>query len=187
MIDAALAFTGHGVILGFKAGTTSQHFEIAWAPTIGGTFHLVGQPDIKIYNDTVENYEFLTTGGTWRLVATSIPSTNPSLSPWVPEIPRHRQPGSTGSAAANSCYPPSPSIRAAESRASISNTPIPGVSLRWAPGRGLPDLRREHRFSKLRRMGPRPCRHRTESRPDQLASAALSDVIWLDRSHDGIV
>ena len=32
MIDAALAFTGHGVILGFKAGTTTQHFEIAWAP-----------------------------------------------------------------------------------------------------------------------------------------------------------
>ena len=71
MIDAALAFTGHGVILGFKAGTTSQHFEIAWAPTLGGTFHLVGQPDIEIYNDTVENYEFVTTEGTWRLVATS--------------------------------------------------------------------------------------------------------------------
>jgi hypothetical protein len=71
MIDAALAFTGHGVILGFKAGTTSQHFEIAWAPTLNGTFHLVGQPDIKVYNDTVENYEFVTTDGTWRLVATS--------------------------------------------------------------------------------------------------------------------
>lgn len=71
MIDAALAFTGHGVILGFKAGTTSQHFEIAWAPSISSAFHLVGQPDIEIYNDTVENYEFLTTGGTWRLVATT--------------------------------------------------------------------------------------------------------------------
>jgi hypothetical protein len=71
MIDAALAFTGHGVILGFKAGTTSQHFEIAWAPTLGGTFKLVGQPNIEIYNDTVENYEFLMIGDTWRLVATS--------------------------------------------------------------------------------------------------------------------
>ena len=38
MIDAALAFTGHGVILGFKAGTTKQHFEIAWAPSLSGLF-----------------------------------------------------------------------------------------------------------------------------------------------------
>jgi hypothetical protein len=71
MIDGALAFTGHGVILGFKAGTTSQHFEIAWAPSLGKTFHLVGRPDIELYGDTVENYEFLTTGGRWQLVATS--------------------------------------------------------------------------------------------------------------------
>jgi hypothetical protein len=71
MIDAALAFTGHGVILGFKAGTTMQHFEIAWAPTLTGTFHIVGRPDIVVYNDTVENYEFLTVDGAWHLVATS--------------------------------------------------------------------------------------------------------------------
>ena len=71
MIDAALAFTGHGVILGFKAGTTKQHFEIAWAPSLSGTFHLVGRPDIVVYGDTVENYEFLTVDGAWDLVATS--------------------------------------------------------------------------------------------------------------------
>ena len=71
MIDAALAFTGHGVILGFKAGTTKQHFEIAWAPSLTGSFHLVGRPDIVLYGDTVENYEFLTVNGTWTLVATS--------------------------------------------------------------------------------------------------------------------
>ncbi len=71
MIDAALAFTGHGVILGFKAGTTTQHFEIAWAPNLSGTFHLVGRPDIVVYGDTVENYEFLTVDGNWHLVATS--------------------------------------------------------------------------------------------------------------------
>jgi hypothetical protein len=71
MIDAALAFTGHGVILGFKAGTTTQHFEIAWAPTLTGTFHVVGRPDIVVYSDTVENYEFLTVDGAWHLVATS--------------------------------------------------------------------------------------------------------------------
>jgi hypothetical protein len=73
MIDAALAFTGHGVILGFKAGTTAQHqhFEIAWAPALTKSFHLVGQPDVVIFGDTIENYEFLTIDGTWHLVATS--------------------------------------------------------------------------------------------------------------------
>ncbi len=71
MIDAALAFTGHGVILGFKAGTTTQHFEIAWAPSLTGTFHVVGRPDIALYGDTVENYEFVTVDGAWHLVATS--------------------------------------------------------------------------------------------------------------------
>jgi hypothetical protein len=71
MIDGALAFTGNGVILGFKAGTTSQHFEIAWAPSLSKKFQLVGRPDIVVYGDTVENYEFLTIGGAWRLVATS--------------------------------------------------------------------------------------------------------------------
>jgi hypothetical protein len=90
MIDAALAFTGRGVILGFKAGTTSQHFEIAWSPTLSGTFHLVGQPDIEIYNDTVENYEFVTTEGTWRLVATSNTLDQPfifTLGPGDPMVP----------------------------------------------------------------------------------------------------
>jgi hypothetical protein len=71
MIDGALAFTGNGVILGFKAGTTSQHFEIAWAPSLSKPFRLIGRPDIVLYNDTVENYEFLTVDGTWHLVATS--------------------------------------------------------------------------------------------------------------------
>lgn len=71
MIDGALAFTGNGVILGFKAGTTSQHFEIAWAPSLSSPFRLIGRPDIVLYNDTVENYEFLTVDGAWHLVATS--------------------------------------------------------------------------------------------------------------------
>jgi hypothetical protein len=71
MIDAALAFTGHGVILGFKAGTSSQHFEIAWAQSLSKPFRLVGRPDIVVNGDTVENYEFLTVAGAWHLVATS--------------------------------------------------------------------------------------------------------------------
>jgi hypothetical protein len=119
MIDAALAFTGHGVILGFKAGTTSQHFEIAWAPILNGTFRLVGQPDIKVYNDTVENYEFVTTDGTWRLVATSNTLDQAFTFTLGPG-----EPGSTGSTAASSWYQANPSIRAAESRASISSMPI---------------------------------------------------------------
>jgi hypothetical protein len=71
MIDGALAFTGHGVVLGYKEGTSTQHFEIAWAPSLTGTFRLVGRPDIVLYGDTVENYEFLTVEGAWHLVATS--------------------------------------------------------------------------------------------------------------------
>ncbi len=90
MIDAALAFTGHGVILGFKAGTTTQHFEIAWAPSLNGTFHLVGRPDIVVYDDTVENYEFVTVDGAWHLVATSNTLDQPflfTLGPGPPTAP----------------------------------------------------------------------------------------------------
>jgi hypothetical protein len=90
MIDAALAFTGNGVILGFKAGTTSQHFEVAWAPSLTGTFRLVGQPDIVVYNDTVENYEFVIVDGSWHLVATSNTLDQPfvfTLGPGDPSAP----------------------------------------------------------------------------------------------------
>ena len=90
IIDAALAFTGHGVILGFKAGTVTQHFEIAWAPSLTGTFRVVGQPDIEVYNDTVENDEFLTVDGAWRLVATSNTLDQPflfTLGPGDPATP----------------------------------------------------------------------------------------------------
>ena len=85
-----LAFTGHGVILGFKAGTTTQHFEIAWAPSLTGTFRVVGRPDIVVYNDTVENYEFVTVDGAWRLVATSNTLDQPflfTLGPGDPATP----------------------------------------------------------------------------------------------------
>ena len=90
MIDGALAFTGRGVILGFKAGTTTQHFEIAWAPALSGTFHLVGRPDIVLYDDTVENYEFVTVDGSWHLVATSNTLDQPflfTLGPGDPATP----------------------------------------------------------------------------------------------------
>lgn len=90
MIDAALAFTGHGVILGFKAGAQTQHFEIAWARSLTRPFRLVGRADISIYNDTVENYEFLTVGGQWHLVATSNTLDQPfifTLAPGDPALP----------------------------------------------------------------------------------------------------
>jgi hypothetical protein len=88
MIDAALAFTGNGVILGFKAGATSQHFEIAWAPSLSGRFRLVGRPDIVLYGDTVENYEFLTVAGAWHLVATSNTLDQPFIFTLGPGDPR---------------------------------------------------------------------------------------------------
>ena len=117
MIDAALAFTGHGVILGFKAGTTSQHFEIAWAPNLSSTFRLVGRPDIEVYNDTIENYEFLTVGGTWTLVATSNTFDQPFIFTLAPGDPSRRPRGCTGA----------PGGRVAHSQASPS-TPPTGIS-----------------------------------------------------------
>ena len=91
MIDAALAFTGHGVILGFKAGTTLQHFEIAWAPSLTRKFHLVGRPDIVLYGDTVENYEFLTIGGAWGW--------SHLRTPWTSRSSSHSMPATRGNPA----------------------------------------------------------------------------------------
>jgi hypothetical protein len=81
MIDPALAWTGHGLILGYKYGTAVQHFEIAWSPSgsLDGPWVVVGRPDISLYGDTVENLEFLTIAGRWRLVATS----NTLDQPWL--------------------------------------------------------------------------------------------------------
>lgn len=91
MIDPALAWTGHGLILGYKSGTAHQHFEIAWSRSgsLAGPWVSVGRPDISLYGDTVENFEFLTVGGRWRLVATS----NLLDQPWMfalagnPDVP----------------------------------------------------------------------------------------------------
>jgi hypothetical protein len=74
-IDGAFAFTGHGLILAYKAstGTGPQHFVIAWSPggSPDGSWRMVGEPDISLYESTVENYELLSAAGRWRLVATS--------------------------------------------------------------------------------------------------------------------
>ncbi len=83
LIDPALAWTGNGLILATKAGTTSgqQHFEIAWSRSgsLAGPWSVVGRPAISAYGDTFENYELLTVGGRWHLVATS----NTFDQPWI--------------------------------------------------------------------------------------------------------
>ena len=83
MIDPALAWTGNGLILGFKSGLRagSQHFEIAWSPSgsLDGPWKLIGRPEIVVYGDTIENYQFVRTNGQWLLVATS----NQFDQPWL--------------------------------------------------------------------------------------------------------
>jgi hypothetical protein len=83
MIDPALAWTTAGLVLAYKVGTTSQAqaFEIALSPggSLAGPWSVVGRPDVRLYGDTVENYELLTIGGVWHLVSTS----NTLDQPWL--------------------------------------------------------------------------------------------------------
>ena len=83
MIDGALVFTGHQLLLGFKYSSRRQPdvFEIARSTTgsLQGPWTLVGRPDIAVVGGTIENYEFVTAGGAWRLVATS----NNLDQPWI--------------------------------------------------------------------------------------------------------
>ncbi|MHB8219973.1 MAG: glycoside hydrolase family protein [Acidimicrobiales bacterium] len=83
-IDPALAFTGHGLILGFKASvgsSTAQEFEIAasYSGSLTGPWVLLGQPNVSVYQNTVENYEFVHAAGHWQLIAT----TNLLDQPWI--------------------------------------------------------------------------------------------------------
>jgi hypothetical protein len=94
MIDGALVFTGHQLLLGFKfsSPTQPQAFEIARSTTGSpqGPWQVVGRPDIVVNGDTIENYEFVHLAGRWRLVATS----NNLDQPWLftltgdPQTPR---------------------------------------------------------------------------------------------------
>lgn len=83
MIDGALVFTGHQLLLGFKFSSPTQPdvFEIARSTTglPRGPWRRVGSPDIEVDGGTVENYEFVKAAGTWRLVATS----NNLDQPWM--------------------------------------------------------------------------------------------------------
>lgn len=75
VIDAALAWTPAGLLLGYKAGTLGKTlaFEIARSPSgsLDGPWQLVGRPDIRVYGDTIENDQFIRVDGHWKLVATS--------------------------------------------------------------------------------------------------------------------
>ncbi len=83
MIDGSLAWTPHGVILGYKAstGNSAQAFEIAWSTdgSLEGPWRYVGKPDIVVNGGTVERYEFLSIDGSWHLMATS----NVLDQPWL--------------------------------------------------------------------------------------------------------
>jgi hypothetical protein len=83
MIDGALVFTGHQLLLGFKFSSPTQPdvFELARSSrgTPAGPWQLVGRPDITVNGDTIENYQFVHAAGRWRLVATS----NTLDQPWL--------------------------------------------------------------------------------------------------------
>jgi hypothetical protein len=81
LIDPALAWTRHGLFLGYKFGGGTQHFELAWSRSgrVEGPWQYVGRPDITVYGDTVENYQFLQVDGVWKLLATS----NSFDRPWL--------------------------------------------------------------------------------------------------------
>ncbi len=75
MIDPAVEWTPAGLLLGYKVGSADgvQAFEIARSAsgTLDGPWILVGRPDIRVYGDTIENYQFLRLAGRWQLLATS--------------------------------------------------------------------------------------------------------------------
>jgi hypothetical protein len=73
LIDAALAYTPAGLLLGYKVGVDAQAFEIArsMSGSLAGPWKVIGRPDIRVYGDTIENYQFLHLHGGWQLLATS--------------------------------------------------------------------------------------------------------------------
>ncbi len=73
LIDAAVAYTPAGLLLGYKYGIDEQHFEIARSQsgTLAGPWTVIGRPNISVFGDTIENYQFLHLRGGWQLLATS--------------------------------------------------------------------------------------------------------------------
>jgi hypothetical protein len=85
LIDAALAWSAAGLLLGYKLGTTDgseqQHFELARSLTgsLAGPWRLIGRPHVSVYGDTIENYQFIHIGSRWILLATSNQFDRPEL------------------------------------------------------------------------------------------------------------
>ena len=84
MIDAAVVWAEPGLLLGYKLGLKDgerQNFELARSRTneLDGPWELLGRPQIEIYGDTVENYQFLRIDDDWHLLATS----NTFNRPWL--------------------------------------------------------------------------------------------------------
>jgi len=81
MIDAAVAWTPAGLLLAYKYGSDVQHFELARSESgsLDGPWKLLGRPDITVYGDTIENYQFLQLGGRRQLLATSNTLNRPFL------------------------------------------------------------------------------------------------------------
>jgi hypothetical protein len=61
-----------------------QHFELARSTSgrLDGPWQAVGRPDIRVYRNTVENYQFVQLAGRWNLLATS----NRLDEPWLFEL-----------------------------------------------------------------------------------------------------
>ncbi len=74
---------GTNCCLGFKYSSPTQPdvFEMARSTTgrVQGPWQLAGRPDVDVVGGTIENYEFVTVAGRWRLVATS----NNLDQPWI--------------------------------------------------------------------------------------------------------
>jgi hypothetical protein len=69
LIDAALAHTDRGLILGYNYN--ADHFELALSPSgsLDGPWERLGEADTGPF----ENYQFLHIDGVWHLVGTTIP------------------------------------------------------------------------------------------------------------------
>ncbi len=69
LIDAALAHTRTGLILGYNY--QEDRFEVAWSPSgsIDGPWRRLGVADTGPF----ENYQFLMIDGVWHMVGTTIP------------------------------------------------------------------------------------------------------------------
>ena len=63
-------WTPAGLLLGFKTGVTTQAFEIARSSSgsLDGPWQLVGKPDIRVFGDTIENYQFIHLPDGWKLL-----------------------------------------------------------------------------------------------------------------------